>query len=148
MEIKLNQNLRQIELLSLNQEQHYRGGFMTGYPDTEMNDMIIDELTHEYNSKSLPVIIISPVRYDKKHVEEINKVRYSDDIDVELLPAILCKASFYSNRPTGWEKDKDFSELNIIWFQDEFDSTLKNVLSLIKQVDWDKYAKSYSWDEF
>ena len=146
MKIKLVDN-REVEIIELNQSLHYKTGISTGYPDEDFNDFFLEDLEEEY-AKKCATILIPPKRYSKAEIEKQNNTKYSDDVDIELLPSVLYVASFKSNEPTKSTKG-DFSLLIVIWFQDEYAFAIdKEIQEKLINIPWDTKAKNFSFEDY
>jgi hypothetical protein len=130
---------RRIQLKALQQYRTYEG-WLEGFPTTETNNQQIERLAAEYQGKPYlrKPYLIKPA---EKPIELPENVPSEYGTPSEL-PAVTCIGRFGSTELSGRRRQShDYSELVIIWLQDEFAFPIDPaVVSQLLAIDWDAYA--------
>ncbi len=150
MKLQLD-NHREVVITKIVQSYHYNQGVgISDYPPNEdYNDMILDDLEEELSKEYRKwFFIIQPKRYSKSEIEEQRGVKYSEDLEYELLPNVLCVADFHSKIPVK-NTEADYSILAIAWFQDEYAFPIADeIMVQLQKIVWDENARNISYNDY
>lgn len=113
------------------------GGLMCGTPSEQINDNIITEIREEFKRACF---IIKPKITMVSEDDFFSKGdHYSKEKTIPLLPVVKVESLLEC-----YEGDKG-SLLNIVWFQDEFSTTVPmHIENAIQDIDWYRYASEFS----
>ena len=129
---------RRISLRELRQFSVY-AGLLEGYPNREMNERIITRLVEEERERwrtGQEPYLIRPDERPMTGGEWVNP-RLGPPVS---LPSLACVGTFRCSDPAR-DKGSDFSELVVIWFQDDFGPPLeRNLLESLRVIDWNRHA--------
>lgn len=140
MKLTFKNNL-EVSVESIEQRRTYSGWLM-GLPTEESNEEMLDDLPEfaqqRYGNRKRAIHLIKPIQ---KAIESEGE----SERKPAMLPTITCIASLRSYYHV-LDKDMDYSELILIWFQEEFAFPIdKEVLAKIKEIDWIKVAQDMEW---
>ncbi len=132
-ELVLNSG-RQIYLRSLKQWEFYEG-LLEGLPTVEMNRRRLERIVAEHRVPYGEPFVIQP---DEKPIEYTGG-RYPFGTPAAF-PGIACVGRFDSLSPVG-DRDKDFSGLVVIWFQQDFAFPIaRDVVEELQRLAWESLA--------
>jgi hypothetical protein len=128
---------RYIRLVALDQSRTEEGR-LEGLPTIEGNRRRIDWLMSERRQRlaSVAHILVPPIE---------TPIPWHDERPYPFgtpssLPAVTCVGRFQSREPAR-DRKADYSELVVIWFQDEFALPIAApILDYLKAVDWEADA--------
>jgi uncharacterized protein (TIGR02996 family) len=131
---------RRIRLRALRQFGAYEG-LLEGLPTRRLNQDIIDHILGEERGRQgagEPYLIRpaeTPIEYHRDRPYPFG--------EPAAMPGIVCVGRFDSS-PV--EAHADFSELAVIWFQDEFAFPIDpRVMAQLRAIDWDGHAVDGLW---
>ncbi len=136
-QIRLNSG-REVSLRAYRQFRVYEG-LLEGMPTREMNADIIDRLVAEERARPFtgPPLLLTPEQRPLKHPRR-HPYPFGEPA---ALPSVACVGRFHSSSPTR-EAMRDFSDLVVIWFQDEFSPPIgPEVWNQFHEIDWDRHAR-------
>jgi hypothetical protein len=137
---ELNCGLR-IDLCELEQKRVYEG-LLEGLPTRERNERYLRELVEQARSASghVPVTVLPP---EAKPIETREPYPFGKP---ESLPGVVCIGRFRAERctPAADDPADHYSELVIIWFQDDFSVSVPDGIERgIRRIDWDGLAGNF-----
>ena len=130
-----------IELCELKQKRVYEG-LLEGLPTRERNERYLAELVEQVRDASghVPVTLLNP---ESKPIETREPYPFGQP---ESLPRIVCVGRFRAESCTQATDDPadHYSELVIVWFQEEFMASVPDVVDRrIRQVVWEGLAGNF-----
>lgn len=128
---------RQVTLRELRQVLTY-GGVLAGLPTVEMNQRQLERLVADHRGKPGEPCLIPPT--EKPIDYRPRDGRPYPFGTPSALPAVTCIGRFHSVLPVR-DKSLDYSELVVIWFQDDFAFPIDPaVLAQILAIHWEACA--------
>jgi hypothetical protein len=138
MELKLDSG-RIVRLGELRQWQVYEW-LWEGLPTKEMNRRTVDKILAENRGVCGDPVLIVP---EEKPIDYQVGKRYPFG-EPSALPSICCVGRFRSH--WALDKDKDYSGLVVIWFQNEYAFPIDpNVMAKLMALEWEKLASDYEY---
>ncbi len=133
---------KEVSIEFLNQRLTY-GGLLEGLPTTKSNMRKIESLKIEGRGYSGDgaVYVIEPLQ---------TPIPYEGEYpfgDPASLPEVVCIAELRYNGASR-NKNKDFSTLTLIWFQNDYAFPIDNeIIEKIKLVPFSKISDEFSWGD-
>jgi hypothetical protein len=130
---------REVRMQSLNQWSVY-AGLLEGLPTRQMNARQLEHIVAATREKDQhePYLVV-PV---ERPIEIGRPYPFGDPA---ALPSVACLARFHSFRPAR-DSSKDYSELTVIWFQEDYAFPLSEEAHLaITSIDWDARAEDHEF---
>jgi hypothetical protein len=132
---------RSIELTSLEISSTY-GGLLEGYPNSRMNDVLVERLGRRRESpyRSPPVYVITPSRTRPDHGQRATRMPFGP---VEMLPPMYCEGSFRSGPiDDGLDSVLHESWLVVVWFQDDLARPVADFTAVaVRELAWEELAE-------
>jgi hypothetical protein len=136
------QSGRRISLDSLTQSRTY-AGLLEGLPTVEMSQRIIDRLIATERERGWwvgePYLIppvFTPLEFWREKLYPFG--------EPAAIPQITCVGRFRSFPPAR-DPEAHYSELTVIWFQDQFAFPLHpGILEHLRLLDWDRLARDFA----
>ena len=131
-----------ISLHELKQKLVYEG-LLEGLPTRERNQGYVRRTIQTVRQESghVPVTLLDPVA---KPIVTKHPYPFGEP---ESVPGVLCVGRFRSNQCTAASDypDEEYSELVVIWFQDEFGLPISvDVQEQLQRMDWDTLAGNFA----
>lgn len=133
---------RSLYLQSLDQSLVYEG-LLAGPLTAELNRRCIDRLIEKARTHlgGAAPYLVPPF---ERPIEDPRPAFARRDPAVAL-PSVACIARFHSGTRAS-DPTKDYSELVVRWFQDEFALPIApSVREHLRELDWDRYAFDYDY---
>jgi hypothetical protein len=111
-----------------------------GLPTKEMNRRTVERIVAENRGHYGEPFLVVP---EEKPLEYREGKRYPFG-EPAALPGVCCVGRFRSH----WarDKEKDYSRLVVIWFQEEFAFPIDaKVMALMQSLDWEKLASDHEY---
>jgi len=137
MKLQLNSG-RILYLGELRQWNVYEG-LLEGLPTKEWNRKIVDRIVAENHGSYGEPLLIEPI---ETPVDYIEGKRYPFG-EPAALPHVACVARLSS--AAARDKDKDYSLLRVVWFQNDFGAIDSDVLQQLRTIDWEKLASDHEY---
>jgi hypothetical protein len=133
---------RAIHLRSISQDLTY-GGLLEGWPTAELNQRIIDRTVRRAREadQGREPYLLTPVQTPMNYHSD-RPYPFGEPASI---PSIIVVAEFRCS-DTARDPDKDYSDLTIIWFQDEWAFPIASpALEALQQIDWERHAHDWEW---
>lgn len=127
-----------VSMTSLRQWEVY-AGLLEGLPTRERNDATLARLVADSErSLGYPPYLVTPTQTP---IAYAGKYPFGDPAR---LPRIACVARLQSG-PRGRRDEEDYTELTVIWFQEEFAFPMsEDAARAIRGIDWARQAWGFS----
>lgn len=133
-----NNSGRILYLRELRQWNVYEG-LLEGLPTKEMNRKIVERIVGENGDSIGEPLLIEPI---ETPVEYIEGKRYPFG-EPAAIPHVACVARFSS--AAALDKDKDYSLLRVVWFQNDFGAIDSDIVMRLRMIDWERLARDFEY---